>query len=170
MYQVFGKRKDPEILVPLIIYFHLRKEDISVNVLDLIENSRLSEKMFFCLVFQILEFISKRVTTLPGDSKALEGEYERRKFRDFKNFLEFYFNCPLCGMTHDKSYIISLYFNLRKAFKRKLKIMMKKTRHDYKCAFNNKKCLFFRRYKCNIGIPCKKCIRAFQKNEKPMRK
>ncbi|HEC36754.1 MAG TPA: hypothetical protein ENI29_00870 [bacterium] len=46
---------DPEILVPLIIYLYCRLHNIVLNRYDLIENSRLTEKILDDFVSSLLD-------------------------------------------------------------------------------------------------------------------
>ena len=50
--------KDSEILTPLVIYFYLRFQQIPLDTFYLIEISKISSKMFFDFVFQILDIVS----------------------------------------------------------------------------------------------------------------
>lgn len=165
-YEIFKDRKlygDPEVLVPISIFFCLRLHDISINIFDLIEHSRITKKLFLCFLFQVLDFAlgEHDVLSVNNMSKLLERFYERKKFQEFRNFLKFYTNCPICGIKHDRKFVITQYFNSNKIFRRQLIEKMKKSKKVFVCDFNDQKCIFVKGKMCNFGIPCSDCIKQY---------
>ena len=163
---VFNEKRiyrDPEILVPLIIYFYFRFQNISINIYELIESSCINKKLFFYFTFQIIYYLISGdiIFTLYDPIKILEGGYEKQKFITFQNFLRLYSHCPLCGVEHEKTYIISNYFNRSKQFKKKLiKNITNKNHKNQYC--DTKSCILFDSFSCNLGIPCLNCIEKEQ--------
>ncbi|MFW9989967.1 MAG: hypothetical protein ACFFC3_15065 [Candidatus Odinarchaeota archaeon] len=165
-YAIFKDRKlygDPKILVPISLFFCLRLHGISINIFDLIDHSQITKKQFLCFIFQVLDFLlcEQEMLSVNNIPKLLEGCYERRKFHEFRKFIRFYSNCPICGRLHDKAYIITQYFNSNKIFKKKLIKKIKKSEKVFLCKIKNPKCIFFKGEICNFGIPCRDCINQY---------
>jgi hypothetical protein len=147
--------KNPEIMVPLVLFFYARLNDISINVYELIEKSKISKKLFISFVFQILEASDWSRSA----QSFLEGEYEKRKFTQFLKFLECYSHCPICKKEHKKEYVIKHYFYQNKTIRRKLITSLETNISIVECKDNNINCIFFYDRKCYIGVLCENCLK-----------
>ncbi len=134
-----GYYRDPEILVPLVIYFFFRFRDISVNIYRLLEISQIKKKDFYCFVFQIVEYMltDASFTSSLLTIDVLETHPDKEKFVEFLEFLEFYSMCPLCNKRHEKTLLTRFYFCSSRILKKAVVNAMKKPElHFEKCFFN----------------------------------
>jgi len=150
---------DPEIIVPLLVYLHLRISNVIIGSNHLIENSGLNRHLFRKFVFQILEYAIYDDTEVNPDLtiNILESDTEKEKFQEFVRFIQFYEKCPICMKTHNKEYVISYYFNSKKRLKRKLLYYLRQSLLSQ----NKQNEHYSKNLKINFAIPCKMCIAEF---------
>lgn len=108
--------RDPKHLIPLVIYFYVRFQKISIPVEALIKYSRTTKSLFYCFVFQILETLYSNTSenTKRWEVFAiLESEPERKEFFKFLRHVCMFSFCPFCSRPHKKEYVIKSYFKFK---------------------------------------------------------
>ncbi|MFW9948048.1 MAG: hypothetical protein ACFFDX_14585, partial [Candidatus Odinarchaeota archaeon] len=97
--------KDPEVLVPLIIYFYCKSHEIQINIFELVKNSKLTLDLFSDFIFQMT------------DSNFLDMEFSLEKKGDILSIIyrltkQIVYSVNITDLRELDSFLLSPYYKL----------------------------------------------------------
>ncbi len=140
----------------LLIGTKIDKDCVVTNgeIQELIQKFQLNGIFFSSIEVQNREVIFKHLIKNMGDYSNIFdfNIILPENDKDFRNFMNFFISCPICGEKNHFNHLKRFYFSQKREcmeLKKKLIELMDKSREFNKIYYN----------KINLGIPCCKCFK-----------